>query len=73
MLNTESVLKNEMHKILWEFEQQTYPLVTARKEDLVRVIKKEKSMPNRELWRSGGPQSEYQTQQKETQAFFNSM
>ena len=41
MHNPESVLENEMHKILWEFEIQTDYLISARRPDLVIVnIKK---------------------------------
>ena len=42
MYNPESVLENEMHKIFWDFEIQTDPLVSARQPDLVIVNKKKK-------------------------------
>ena len=40
MNNPESVLQNETHKILWEFETQTDHLISARRPDLVLVNKK---------------------------------
>ena len=53
MQNPESVLKNEMHKVLWHFEIQTDPLISARQPDLVIVNtkknKKKKKEPA-ELW-----------------------
>ena len=40
MYNPESVLKNEMHKLLLNFEIQIYPQNSARRPDLVIVYKK---------------------------------
>ena len=40
MHKTESILENEMHKILWNFEIKT-DLISARRLDLM-IIKKEK-------------------------------
>ena len=40
MHNLESVLENEMHKNLWDFEIQTDHLILARWPDLLRVNKK---------------------------------
>ena len=42
MHNPESILENETHKILWDFEIQTDNLMLARRPDLVIVNKKEK-------------------------------
>ena len=39
MLNPESALENEMHKILWDFKIQTDHLISTRRPDLV-IIKK---------------------------------
>ena len=39
MHNPESVLKNEMHKVLWDFEIQIDHLISARRPDLVIVNK----------------------------------
>ena len=37
MHNTESVLVNETHKLLWNFKIQTDRLISARRQDLVIV------------------------------------
>ena len=37
----ESVLKNETHRLFWDFEIQTDHLISARRPDLVIVNKKE--------------------------------
>ena len=42
MHNPESILENETHKILWDFEIQTDHLIPARRPDLVIVNKKKK-------------------------------
>ena len=42
MHNTESILENEMHKLLWDFEIQTDHLISARRPDLIKVKKKKK-------------------------------
>ena len=42
MHNPESILENETHKVLWNFEVQTDHLISARQQDLVRVNKKKK-------------------------------
>ena len=41
MSNPESVLENETHKVLWDFEIQTDHLISARRPDLV-IVKHEK-------------------------------
>ena len=41
MYNPESVLKNETHKLLWDFEIQTDHQISARRPDLI-ITKKEK-------------------------------
>ena len=38
--NPESVLENETHKILWDFELQTDHLIKTRRPELVTVNKK---------------------------------
>ena len=43
MINPESILKNETHKILWDFEIQMDQLISARRQDLVIVNKKRES------------------------------
>ena len=37
MHNPESIIENETHKILWDFEIQTDHLISARRPDLVIV------------------------------------
>ena len=64
MHNPESVLKNEMHKILWHFEMQKDHLISVKRLDLVRVNKKE-NQPNSELCHPGGPQSKIKRKRKE--------
>ena len=38
--NPESILENEMHKLRWDFEIQTDHLISARRSDLVIIIKR---------------------------------
>ena len=38
--NPQSVLKNETHKVLWNFEIKTDPLISARRPDKVIISKK---------------------------------
>ena len=40
MQNQESVLENDTHKLLWDFEIQTYHLISARRPDLIIINKK---------------------------------
>ena len=42
MHKPESVLENETHKILWDFEIKTDHLIPARRPDLVFINKKKK-------------------------------
>ena len=41
MHNPESVLENETHKLLWDFEIQTNHQIFARRPDLIIIKKKE--------------------------------
>ena len=43
MHKPESVLKNETHKILWDFEIKTDHLIPAKRLDLVLINKKERT------------------------------
>ena len=43
MYNPESVLENEMHKILWDFEIQMDHLISAWRPDQVIVNKKKRT------------------------------
>ena len=40
--NPKSVLDNETHKLLWDFEKQTDPLILARRSDFIIISKKKK-------------------------------
>ena len=62
----ESVLVNEMHKIIWGFEIQTDPIITASRLDLV-VNNKKENFAYSGLYRHSGPQNENQRKQKERQ------
>ena len=42
MHNPASVLENEAHKLLWDFEIQTDHLISARQPDLMIIINKQK-------------------------------
>ena len=42
MHNLESVLENETHKVLWNFEIQTEHLISAWQPDFVKKKKKKK-------------------------------
>ena len=44
MLNPESVLENEKHKRLWDFEIQTDHLISARRADLVVINNKKREL-----------------------------
>ena len=71
MHNTESVLENETHKILWNFEVQMDHLILARRADLVIVKKKKKkkkkreNLPNYEDYRFGWPLGKTERKRKE--------
>ena len=43
MLNSESVLVNETHKLLWNFEIQTDHLISARRSDQAIINKKKRT------------------------------
>ena len=43
MHNPESVLENETHKLLWDFDIQTDHLISARRPDLVIINKKNRT------------------------------
>ena len=46
MHDPESVLENEMHKILWDFEIQTVNLISTKRPDQVIVQKVKKKKKN---------------------------
>ena len=43
MHNPESVMENEMHKLIWDFEIQTDHLISARQPDLERINQKKRT------------------------------
>ena len=46
MYNPESVLQNEMHKVLWDFEIQTYHQISVRQQDLIIINEKRENLKN---------------------------
>ena len=63
---SESVLENEMHKVLWDFKIQMDQLTSARQPDLVKINnKKKENLLNRGLCCFGDPQSKTERKQKE--------
>ena len=46
MHNQKSVLENETHKLLWDFEIQTDHLISTRRSDLVIINKKKENLSN---------------------------
>ena len=52
MHNGESVLENEAHNILWDFNIETDPVIMARGPDILIVNKKD-VLPNRVIFRFG--------------------
>ena len=68
-----SVLDNEMHKPLWDFEKETNHLISARQPDLVIVNKKKnkkkktnkENLPNSRLCRTVRSLSKIKRKQKE--------
>ena len=63
--NLESALKNETHKILWNFDIHTDHQISARQSDLVIFSKKTENMPNCRFCRPGRPQSKIEGRRKE--------
>ena len=43
MRNPAPVLENDTHKLLWDFNIQTDHLISARRPDLIIIIKKERT------------------------------
>ena len=60
MHNPESVLENEVHKVLWDYEIQTDHLISARQPDQVIVNKKRKKKKKKKKKKEGNrPNSEF--------------
>ena len=64
MHNPESVLENETHNLFWDFNIQTDHLISARRQDLI-IIKKKENLQNCGLCRPGWPQSKIARNWKE--------
>ena len=64
MHKPELVLKNETHKLVWDFEIQTDYLILARQPDLV-IINKNENLLNCELYCPGRPQTKSERKWKE--------
>ena len=70
MHNPASVLENDTHKLLWDFDIQTDHLISVRRPDLIIINKKEKkkrkeNLQNCEHCCPSGPQSEIKRKWKE--------
>ena len=65
MHNPESVLENEMHKVLRDFETQTDHQILARRPDLVIVKEKKENLSKNELCCPGRPQSKIKRKKEE--------
>ena len=63
MHKPEPILENETYKVLWDFEIQTYHVISARQPDLV-IVSKIGNLPNSELCRPGRQQSKIERKQK---------
>ena len=48
MHNPESVLENDTHKLLWDFDIQTDHLISARRPDLIIINNKKRELAK--LW-----------------------
>ncbi len=62
MHNSEYVLENETHKLLWDFEIQTDHIISARRPDLIIINKKERTC---RIVDFGGPQSKIERMRNE--------
>ena len=65
MHNPTPVLENDSHKLVWDFNIQTDPLIPARKPNLIIITKKKENLQNCRLWCPGGPQNKSEGKGKE--------
>ena len=65
MHNLESILENETHKLLWDFEIQTDHQILARQPDQVIVNKKKENLLNSGFWHPDRPHSRIKRKRKE--------
>ena len=59
-----SVQKNEMHKLIWDFEIKMDPLISARWRDLM-IIKTKKNLQNSGFYCPCRPQSKIERDRKD--------
>ena len=71
MNKLKSVLENDMHEILWNFELQTDHFIPARRVNVVIIEEKKrkekKNMASNGFYPSGGPQSRNKRKGKDIQ------
>ena len=65
MHNPTSVLENDAHKVLRDFDIQTDHLISARLPDLIIINKKKENLQNCGLYCPSGPQSKTERKRKE--------
>ena len=63
-MHNPSVLKNDSHKLLWDFDLQTDHLITTRRPDLI-IINKKENLRNCGLCCPSGPLSKIERNWKE--------
>ena len=64
MYNPESLLENETHKQLWDFETETDNLLSARRTDLIIINKIKKKRTCRNVDFPGWPQRIFKEREK---------
>ncbi len=66
MPNPASVLENDTHKLLWDFNIQTDHLISARRPDLIIINndEKEENLQNCGLYYPGWPQNKTEKSEK---------
>ena len=65
MHNPASVLKNNAHKLSWDFGIQTDHLIPARRPDLIIINKKKRTCKIVDFAVPGGPQNKSEEKWKE--------
>ena len=53
MPNPAPVLENDTHKLQWDFDIHTDHLISARRTDIIRIIKKNENLQTCRLWCPG--------------------
>ena len=67
MLNPASVLENDAHKLLWDFDIQTDHLISVKRPDLILINqkKKEENLQNCGLCCPGWPENKIERKWKD--------